>query len=56
MIEYLIQTFLKSSDNGLESNTLLRVTLFICFVIVLVVAYLFFWIPSANKVQKEVKS
>ena len=53
-MRYLSDKFMKNIENDLNSSMSLRVTLFICFVILLLLIYLFFWVPLFVNLNAEV--
>ena len=51
----MIEKFRASIEDSINSYTTTRITLFICFLIVLAFVYLFFWLPLVSKLLREVK-
>jgi len=43
-------------NRDLNINATTTVTIFIVFIIMLVLIYLLFWLPLANKINREVRS
>jgi predicted PurR-regulated permease PerM len=54
ILEKLLNVFNESMQADLDSNTTTTVTIFIIFIIMLVFIYLLFWLPLANKINREV--
>lgn len=55
LFERLIVVFNLSLKSDLDANTTTTVTIFIIFIILLVLIYLLFWLPLANKINREIK-
>ncbi|KRX01055.1 hypothetical protein PPERSA_00803 [Pseudocohnilembus persalinus] len=52
--QVLKQKLKESIQNQIDFGSTIRVTLFISFTVVLILAFLFFWIPLMGKIQKDV--
>ncbi len=50
----LMLVFNDSMKKDLDLNTTTLVTIFIIFIIMLFLIYLLFWLPLANKINREV--
>ncbi len=50
----MIQQFHSSLNSSVNQNTTTRVTLFICFIILLILVYSIFWLPIVAKINREV--
>ncbi|KAL4426928.1 hypothetical protein ABPG74_012928 [Tetrahymena malaccensis] len=49
----LVTSFLQDISSQISSNQTTRVTIFICFMVLLVCVYIVFWIPLVTKITRE---
>lgn len=50
----IIENFRKSIESTINSYTTTRITLFVCFLVIIVFVYVFFWLPLVTKLLREV--
>jgi hypothetical protein len=54
--EYLVKSFLEALDTDYSTAMGVRMILFICFIIILLLSYMVVWLPVMSELNRDVRN